>query len=136
MSVLYKASSDGSYRVARDAFDSVTSRQNINKFSLIGSPPSGGCGQPTYYRKNIIFSDYGINPAADILIAVRMRPAYAGVQFSFDPKGFTLPAQGSHIESSGSTQAGVTRKVVVDKSFASASILFDAAVYSQNLFSH
>ncbi|MBI3385734.1 hypothetical protein HY031_01470 [Candidatus Gottesmanbacteria bacterium] len=136
MGILYKAASDGSYRVARDAFDPDSGRANTNHFTVIPSPPSGGCGQSNYYRRTINFAAYGINPAADILLALRLRPVYVQTQFAFDPGSFTIPLQGSQIVSTGTTQTGVTRKVVVNKSYASAPTLFDATVFSESAFSH
>lgn len=134
VTILYKNSA-GSYQVARDAFDSVASRVNVNKFTAIPSPPSGGCGFGGYYKKNISFASYGINPLSDILLALRIRPVYADSQFAFNPNNFTIPLQGSRIESIGTTQTGVTRKVVVDKTYTSAPTVFDAAIYSQSSFS-
>ena len=135
ISILYKVS-DGTYRVARDAFDPVASRANTNKFKAVPSPPSGGCGQTSYYKTNISFASYGINPVSDILLALRLRPVYADARFAFDPGNFQIPLQGTRIESVGTTQTGVTRKVIVDKIFTSAPTIFDAAVYSQSSFSH
>ena len=48
VTILYKDGDDGSYKVARDAFDSVASRANINNFKGVPSPPSGGCRQPRF----------------------------------------------------------------------------------------
>ncbi len=135
ISILYKKS-DGSYRVARDAFDPVASRANTNKFKSVPSPPSGGCDQTNYYKTNISFASYGINPVSDILLALRLRPVYANTQFAFNPGNFQIPLQGSRIDSVGVTAVGVTRKVSVDKIYTSAPTLFDAAVYSQGSFSH
>lgn len=135
VSILYKNSS-GVYQVARDAFDSVASRATTNNFKAIPSPPSGGCGLSNYYKKSISFASYGINPVSDILLALRIRPVYADAWFAFNPGNFTIPLQGSRIESVGSSATGVTRKVVVDKTYTSAATLFDAAVYSQGSLSH
>lgn len=134
--ILYKSGSDGSYRMARDAFDPNATRASINNFGQVPSPPSGGCGQTNYYKKNISFSSYNISPNSDILIALRLRAVYAGTQFAFDPGSFTLPLQGSQITSVGTTLAGITRKVVVEKSYPSAPTLFDATVFSESAFSH
>ena len=76
-----------------------------------------------------------IQPNQDILIALRFRPVYADAQFAFS-SGSGLPLQGSRIESVGTTQTGVTRKVVVDNTYTSAPTLFDAAVYSQSSFGY
>lgn len=134
ITLLYKESTDGSYRVARDAFDPDTARADINNFTKIPAG-SGGCGLDTFYKKTIAFASYGINPTQDLLIALRFRPVYADAQFAFSA-GQNLPIQGSRIESVGKTETGVTRKVIVDKTFTSAPTLFDAAVYSQSSFGH
>ncbi len=134
--ILYKSGSDGQYRLARDAFDPDAARTSSNNFTGVPSPPSGGCGFSNYYKKNISFSSYGISPGSDILIALRLRPVYASTQLAFDPSTFTIPLQGSQIVSTGTTPAGITRKVIVNKSYASAPTLFDATVFSESSFSN
>lgn len=136
VSILYKEGSDGSYKVARDAFDPVATRANTNQFQQIPSPPSGGCGLTEYYFKNITFASYGINPVSDILLGLRLRPVYAQTKFAFNPQNFSLPLQGTRIESVGTTETGVTRKVVVHKEYTSAPTVFDATVFSQSSFGH
>lgn len=132
--VLYKSGSDGSYRTARMALDPDATRVVTNKFTSIG--PSGThCGLPNYYQNQITFSDLGIGPA-DTLLALRIRPVYADTQVVVDPGVVTLPSQGNRIESTGSTDAGVSRKVVVYQQYRSPETVFDASIISQSSFGH
>ncbi|EKD87263.1 MAG: hypothetical protein ACD_36C00174G0011 [uncultured bacterium] len=134
ISLLYRNSADGTYQVARDAFDPDSSRADTNNFTKISSA-STGCGLENVHKKTLSFASYSIQPNQDILIALRFRPVYADAQFAFS-SGSGLPLQGSRIESVGTTQTGVTRKVVVDNTYTSAPTLFDAAVYSQSSFGY
>lgn len=134
--ILYKESSDGSYRTAKAAYDSDASRALANNFaSPVAS--SGGCGAATNstYMATIRFADFvpAIDPSADILIALRIRPVYAGAQLVVVPAQ-TLPYQANRIESVGTTQSGINRKIVVYQQYRSAGTLFDHAVYSEGSF--
>ncbi len=143
VSIIYKESSDGSWRVLKGAYDpSVTRRSGAggNQFSAPTSS-SGGCGPDTQtiYRQTINFADLNpsISPASDALIMLRVKPLFSDAQIAVRPgAGGVLPAQGSRIESSGTTGSGVTRRIVVNQQYKAASGLFDYVIYSQGNFAH
>jgi Tfp pilus assembly protein PilX len=138
ITLLYKESSDGSYRVAKAGFDPVGARATTNKFDSGWTP--GGCGgtTQTYYRKTLTFSALNslmapqtIDPTSDLLIALRIRPLYNDAKIAIDAGSIVLPKQGNRIESLGTTIGGTNRKVVVYQQYRSPSSVFDAAIYSQ-----
>lgn len=133
VTLLYKESTDGSYRVAKTAFDPDGVRATSNQFST--SYTAGGCGvgTNTAYRSTVTFAslDPSVNPAVDTLIALRIRPAYSDARIMVDAGVITLPVQGNKIDSTGTTASGTNRKIVVYQQYRSASTAFDAALYSQ-----
>ncbi|OGG35163.1 hypothetical protein A2363_03755 [Candidatus Gottesmanbacteria bacterium RIFOXYB1_FULL_47_11] len=139
VTILYKESTDVSgnpYRVAKAAYDPDGAR--ANNFSDPGAF-SGGCGDgKTTYRQEITFASFtpAIDPAADVLIALRIRPVYYPAQLAVQPVGQQLPVQWNQITSVGQTASGVNRKIVVNQAYKSPSSVFDAAIYSQQDFSH
>ena len=135
VSVLYKEGTDGSYKVARSAFDPDTVRAAANNFSS-GGAAGTNCGIANYYRQNINFTSLGITPTQDAIIALRIRPEYADTTLVVDPGAVVLPQQGKRIESTGSTQAGVSRKVIVYQQYRAATTIFDSVIYSQSSFGH
>ncbi len=135
VSVLYKSSSDGSYRTARAALDPDATRAATNKFTGV-SPAGTNCALANNYQQTIPFASLGITPAVDTLLAIRLRPLYADTRIAIDPLGATMPSQGNRIESVGSTNAGVSRKVVVYQQYRSPESVFDASIVSQSSFGH
>ena len=131
-SILYKRA--GIYYVAKDAFDPDATRAATNTFSGV-TASSGGCGVPSMYRRLITFADYGINPVTDTLLMLRIRPVYSDTQLAIDAP-VALPLQGNKIESSGTTGAGITRKILVYRQYHVASGIFDRSLYSQSSLSH
>lgn len=136
VSVLYKSA--GSYKVARGAYDPDPIRVITNKFTS-PTATSGGCGEgtATSYRQTLTFANFSpaINPASDILLALRIQPVYADTQIAINASGL-IPLQGSRIESSGTTGAGITRKVIVFQEYRSPPTIFDSVIYSQGNFGH
>lgn len=133
VSVLYKESSDGSYQVAKVALDPDSSRgNNFTAVSAVGNH----CGQTNVYSSTIDFTLLGITPTADTLLSMRIRPVYSSTQLYVDTGGQVLPQQGKKIESTGTTAAGINRKILVYQQYRSPSTIFDASIYSQNTFSH
>ena len=133
--VLYKKSTDGSYRTAKGAFDPDGTRAASNKFTAVGA--SGiGCGGSAYYKTTLNFTSLGITPILDTLLMLRLRPVYSGAQLAVNSGGAILPIQGNRIDSTGSVATGVTRKVVVLQQYRSAESIFDAVVFSQGTFGH
>ncbi len=138
VAILYKESSDGSYRVLRGAYDADVVRAGTNKFAA----PTfgvGGCGANTgtTYKQTITFNALNptVDPTVDKLLAMRIRPVYSDTQIVADPVA-ALPYQGNRIESVGATANGVNRKIIVHQQYRSASTIFDSAIYSQASFSH
>ena len=133
ITLLYKESSDNSYRVARAAFDPDATRAAGNGFS--SSYAVGGCGgsTDTEYRVTITFSglDASIDPATDTLLALRLRTVYSDASIAIDAGSQVLPLQGNKIDSIGSASGGTNRKIVVFQQYRTPATIFDAAVYSQ-----
>ncbi len=129
--VLYKIG--GLYKVAKFAYDPDGSR--ANNFSA-PTQSTGGCGAgtDTTYKSTLTFSDVGITPAVDTLIALRIRPVYSGTRIAVSPTQ-DLPVQGNNIESVGKAGGDVNRKIVVYQQYRSAASIFDYAVYSEGSFS-
>lgn len=128
VSVLYKRGT--SYYVAKGAYDSEAGRAAINQFSSPTSQnPKTECGSADY-RARLTFASFGIDPAADTLLMLRIRPVYADTILSLDSSA-VIPFQGKQVESTGTSGAGATRKIVVFQQYHSADSLFDAALYSQ-----
>jgi Tfp pilus assembly protein PilX len=132
--LLYKESTDNSYRVAKIGYDPSGARAAANKFTSSWTP--GGCGgnTGTDYKQTLTFSSINptIDPATDVLIALRIRPLYSDAIIAIDAGGMTLPQQGNKIESTGVTVGGTNRKIVVYQQYRAPSTVFDAAVYSQS----
>ncbi len=141
VSILYKKASDGSYRVARNAYDSNRSRATDlvtgNNFSA--PVAATGCPSTTALGTKITFSDYGIVPANDTLIALRIRPVYAGALLAVAPAAAVpaqnLPVQGNSIQSVGVTTSGVNRKITVYQQYRAPESIFDYALYSEGSLS-
>ncbi|MBI3577584.1 hypothetical protein HY086_06110 [Candidatus Gottesmanbacteria bacterium] len=133
-SVLYK--SGGVYKVARAAVDPDPTRAATNKFSQ-PTATTGGCGSTslTTYKQTLTFANFtpAINPASDTLIWLRMSPLYAETKFAVAAP-VAIPLQGSRVESSGSTTAGTTRKIVVYQQYRAPTSIFDAVVVSGGNF--
>lgn len=131
--VVYKTSG-GLYRTAQRAFDPLGTRGN--NFASAGTL-GNGCGQVGVYRQTVLFSSFApaINPASDTLLMFRLRPFYADAFISVDAGASILPSQGRLIASEGTTETGITRRVVVSQQYRSPSGIFDAAVISQTNFS-
>jgi len=133
--VLYKKNSDGSYRMAKAAFDPNGARASTNKFTAVAGAGTN-CGQNNFYKTTLNFTSLGITPTLDTLLMLRLRPVYSGAQLAVDSGGTILPIQGNRIDSTGSVATGVTRKVVVLQQYRSAESIFDAVVFSQGTFGH
>ena len=133
--LLYKESSDGSYRVAKGAYDPDGTRRSSNNFSA-PTAVTGGCGAVTgtTYRQRITFSSLSssINPAVDTLLALRLRPVYSDSTFAIDTGGQILALQGKKIDSTGTT-GGTNRKIVVYQQYRSAPTIFDSVMYGRSI---
>lgn len=130
--ILYQQT--GVIKVARAAIDPDTTRAAQNNFDGTTDPLSNCVSEGMTYRKNISFSaDFGINPAVDTVIALRLRPIYNNTHFAVRTGATVLPAQGYRIESTGTTVGGTNRKIVVYQQYRSPSTIFDAALYSEGV---
>lgn len=128
--LLYKESSDESYRIVKAAYDPSGSRAATNSFS--SSYTAGGCGGTTGTDYRVTFTYPGLNPAADILLELRIRPVYSDAIIAIDSGASALPVQAKRIDSTGSTVTGTNRKIVVYQQFRAPSTIFDSAIYSQS----
>jgi len=133
VTVLYKASTDGSYQAARVAVDPDAGTRG-NNFDDTGITTTG-CGIG-YYGKQIDFTALGINPALDTLLALRIKPYYADATLAINGGTAEIPKQGNQIESVGSTGTGVSRKVVVYQQYRAPLSIFDSVIYSESAFGH
>jgi len=121
---LYYKNASGVYTVQRGAYDPVSARRSINKFSSVVPVEPGG----------LVYSQPIVLPVGTPLF-IRIRPYYFGTAITVDAGG-VLPKQGFEIVSTGQTAGGVTRKIVVRRQYPLPSTIFDYAVYSQNTFIH
>jgi len=121
----------GVYMVKHGAYDpDIVSRPST---SFLGVDEiNGSCGSVTgVYRKSILL------PVGTPLL-IRVRPYYNQTTITVSPVGsdITLPKQGVEIVSTGTTDGGVTRKIVVKRQYPWPASIFDYSIYSQNNFTH
>lgn len=144
ITVLYRKG--GVYNTAKIAVDPVAARRNgtapyspANNFSA-PTATSNGCGIATMYRQRINFTTLGSNPpnpAANPVIMLRIRPVYSDTTIAVQgAAGSTLPKQGNTIVSTGTSQSGITRKIIVSQSYRAPSTIFDTAIFSFESFGH
>lgn len=137
VSVLYKTAG-GLYQVARGAYDPDSGRALTNNFSGVTST-SGGCGEGTgtTYKQTITFGGFtpAITPVSDTLLMLRIQPLYADANIAVSAVG-TLPIQGNKLESTGTSEGGLARKIVVYQQYRSPPSVFDSVIYSQGSFGH
>ncbi len=137
VSILYKESSDGSYRILKRASDVNATRGTTNQFGNNGV--AGACpslaSAPTQYYLTITFNAGAatVDPSVDTLLAFRVRPVYADAKLAVSSPASSqlIPFQGKRIESLGTTQSGLNRKVVVYQDYRAAGSIFDYVLYSQ-----
>jgi len=129
VSVIYKTAG-GAYRIARGAYDPNGSRRNTNNFSA-PTVSTGGCGDgSTTYKQTITFT-----PDMATLLMLRLQPLYADTNIAITASG-ALPIQGSKLDSTGTSEGGLTRKIVVYQQYRSPPSVFDSVIYSQGSFGH
>lgn len=148
ITVLYRKLSV--YYTAKIAIDPLAARRNgtapyspANNFSA-PTATSNGCGVSTMYKKTIQLKNPGSelgssppNPSANPLIMLRVRPVYSDTTIAVQgAAGSTLPKQGNTIVSTGTSQSGTTRKIIVNQSYRAPSTIFDSVVFSQQSFGH
>jgi hypothetical protein len=117
------------YLVNRQAYDPDITRAS-NNFET--ADINGTCGSVTgVYKKTITL------PGGTPLLA-RIRPFYNSTALTIAPVGAgnLLPKQGVEITSTGQTDGGVTRKIVVQRQYPWPASIFDYVVYSQDSFIH
>lgn len=137
VSVIYKTAA-GAYRVAKGAYDPDGTRALTNKFSGV-TTSTGGCGSGTgtTYKQTVTFGSFtpAINPVSDTLLVLRLQPVYADANLAVGASG-VLPLQGGKIESTGTSETGITRKIVVYQQYRSPPSIFDSVIYSQGSLGH
>lgn len=123
--------SGGTYMIQRGAYDpDILSRPSSN-FSSI-TDQNGTCGTVTNaYRQTIALP-------GGVPYLLRVRPFYHQTAITIAPIGtdITLPKQGIELTSTGKTDSGITRKIVVKRQYPAPPSVFDYSVYSQNSFIH
>ncbi len=130
---VYYKSSTGAYMVSRGAYDPDIASRPVNNFSSV-TEVDGSCGAVTHvYRQSV-----PMPPVGSIPLLVRIRPFYNQTTVTVAPVGtdVVLPKQGVEITSTGKTDGGVTRKIVVKRQYPWPAAVFDYSVYSQNSFTH
>lgn len=141
ISILYKESTDGSYRVSRIAIDPDGNRRNVNNFQATNNNgfSSGTCStaDADRWHTHVNFNNItgSINPSNDTLLALRIKPLYGDATIGVRSNS-VIPSQGKRIESLGTTVTGITRKVVVTQDYRAPSGLFDYVVYSPGALGH
>lgn len=124
--VLYKTAAS-LYDIQRFAFDPDTTRigNNFTRVSALGA----GCGKTGVYTTTITLPSI-----SGIPLALRLRPYYNKTTFSVAPlSDRVLPSQGFEVSSTGKTESGVTRKIVVKKKFDAPSSVFDYTLYAREI---
>jgi hypothetical protein len=125
MTVLYKHIA-GTYDIERSAYDPDTTRTG-NNFTKTGIG-TAGCGKTGIYKVSLTLPTADGRP-----LALRLRPYYNGTTFMVSPVAVrTLPSQGFEVSSTGKTESGVTRKIVVKKRYDAPSSLFDYILYANS----
>lgn len=133
ISLFYKEGT--AYKIAKRAFDSITTRgNNLLPTDVIG-PYCNGLFQN---RVQIVAStdanpttyDFGINSASKLLF-MRLSPIYQSTAFSVKPTS-NLPLQGKVITSIGQTQANIVRKIRVFQGYSTLPGLLDFTLFSDN----
>lgn len=123
ISVLVK--SGATYQIHRTPIhpDAATYANNF------GAPDTGtGCGMTSGYHKKITIPTTG----GVIPLIVRLRPYYRENTFLVAPvSGKVLPPQGFEVSSTGKTESGITRKIVVKHQFEAPPSVFDYVLYSE-----
>lgn len=133
ITIIYKTGTD--YRVAKGAYDPDGTRASTNTFSA-PTATTGGCGEgATTYKQTVLFSDFSINPASDQLLMLRLQPVYADASLAVNASD-QLPLQGGKLESTGTSEGGIARKIVVYQQYRSPPSIFDSVIYSQGSFGH
>ena len=127
----------GIYKVKSGAYDPApASRSTPNQFSSIEGT-LGGCGNSGMYVKTGLITALGIDPAAVVLLTLRIRPVYSDATIGVNAGTSLLPLQGNKIESTGTApSSGIARRIIVNQEFQSASTAFDGGIYSQGTFGH
>jgi len=126
ISVFYK-NTIGAYNIQRFAIDPYISR--LGNYFTRGGTVGAGCGRLSgVYTATITLPTTNARP-----LALRLRPYYNKTTFLFSPSTSpvrTLPSQGFEVSSTGKTESGVTRKIVVKKHYNASASIFDFVLYS------
>jgi Tfp pilus assembly protein PilX len=132
VTIFYKDAADDNYKVARGAYDS----EAVSRGNNFSSPDAGNCSGLAQFerRKSLNLGDFGITPATDTLIALRLRSLYNQTEIGVvgtggDPGGL-IPTQGKCYESTATTETGVSRKVRQCQSYPAPPAIFDYVLFS------
>lgn len=129
VSVAYKTAG-GAYRVTKGAYDPEGARALTNKFSGVTAMTGGcGAGSGTTYKQTVTLA------GMDTVLMLRLAPVYADSVLAVNATG-AIPLQGGKLESTGTSETGVSRKIVVYQQFRASPPLLDSVIYSQGSFGH
>jgi hypothetical protein len=130
MTVLYRTIA-GLYDIQRFAYDPDAVRLG-NSFTRVGVLGSG-CGRASgVYTVTLTLPTTNVRP-----LALRLRPYYNKTAFIISPlSSRTLPSQGFEVSSTGKTESGMTRKIIVKRNYDSPASIFDFVLYSNTILSN
>mgnify|MGYP001371794568 CR=1 FL=1 len=129
MMVLYKTVA-GTYNINRSAYDPDITRTG-NSFTKTGID-TAGCGKTGIYHVLLTLPTTNARP-----LALRLRPYYNGTTVMISPIApRTLLSQGFEVSSTGKTESGVTRKIVVKKRYDAPSSFFDFVLYANSMMTN
>lgn len=124
----------GTYKIAKAAFDPSG---RSNNFSALPPPSANqpGCNLKEPYTASINFlSLFNVDPSTMTLLALRLNPVYNSTDIAVYPlqgaSNNTLATQGKNISSTGTTTAGVARKLNVLQGFSSLPPAFDYTLFT------
>jgi Tfp pilus assembly protein PilX len=125
IAVLYTDAAGTAYNIQRFPYDPKTERIG-NKFSRANALGSGCGGISDVYAVSVTLPTDNARP-----LMLRLRPYYNKTTFTVSPSsGRTLPSQGFEVTSTGKTESGVTRKIVVKKMYDAPASIFDFVLYA------
>jgi hypothetical protein len=126
--VLYKTISTGVYAIKRYANDPDPVRIG-NNFDHTVYTSAVHCVGKHFFQVTLPTTD--ARP-----VALRLRPYYNSTIFSVAPVDRTLPPQGFEVSSTGKTDSGITRKIIVKKKYEAPASIFDFVLYGNTSISN
>ncbi|MBI4130613.1 pilus assembly PilX N-terminal domain-containing protein [Candidatus Roizmanbacteria bacterium] len=129
LTLLYRTGS--TMKIGKEAYDPNDSRRGDNNF-LPADDSGGYCGNTQQkYKAQISLGNFGVIGGDDPIL-IKVKPVYVDtLDVVFDPtSGPDLPPQGKVISSTGTTTAGVARKINVLQGYSSLPSIFDYTLFT------